>query len=270
MIDALRPFVNESSSNVTDPGSRQSVDKYRNILTRVVDAIRIDVANENRMKQHWSDLAKKSTTVSQLNDNQLLRVLVEAGMKWLESGSANVDVLRTDPNHKALLFKVGSDVDIPDGDTLVRGNTFAQSRDVKSIAAELKSLLYFITRYKPSIIQTQLKEAHSIHLGKMNYHEKEEDAKSEAASSIVDTNIIFGIVIAVVRDPPPTTNGATTIDHFLASRMIVEKGDRVNLMNGGSVGECIITVTNKHFHSCHHLLILLFGFLVTIHSDELQ
>ena len=140
MIDALRPFVNESSSNVTDPDSRQSVDKYRNILTRVVDAIRIDVTNENRMKQHWSDLAKKSTTVSQPNDNQLLRVLVEAGMKWLESGSANVDVLRTDPNHKALLFKIGSDVDVPDGETLVRGNTFAQSRDVKSIAAELKSL----------------------------------------------------------------------------------------------------------------------------------
>ena len=45
------------------------------------------------------------------------------------------------PNHKALLFKVGSDVDVPDGETLVRGKTFAQSRDVKSIAAELKSLL---------------------------------------------------------------------------------------------------------------------------------
>ena len=214
MNDALRPFVNQSSSNVTDPDSKQSVDKYRIFLTRVVDSIPKSVDCRNRAKQYWSGLAKKSKSVRHPDDDLILRVIAEAGEKWLTSGNANLDVRRILPNHRARLFQVG-EVDDPDAETLVRGKTFVPSRDVKPIATELTSLLHFIARHKPGLIETQLKEAHSIYSSKMDYRKKEEDAKSDAADSMIDSNIIFGIVITAVLDPPAVTNGATTIDHFL-------------------------------------------------------
>ena len=72
----------------------------------------------------------------------------------------------------------------------------------------------------------------------MEDHEKERDALADAASEIVETNIIFGIILAAVFEKPRTVNGMNTLDYFLVARSILTpQNSRLKFLAGGGIGE---------------------------------
>ena len=139
------------------------------------------------------------------------------------------------------MFQV-SESDAPDAETLVRGKTFVPSNDVNAIATEWSHFIHFIIRYNPNLIKDQLLEAKKIYNAKIEQNDKEKDAKKDAETKMMDTNIIFGIVLAAVHEKPPIANGLNSLDYFLAARAIIASANgRLKFKNGGGIGAYSLT-----------------------------
>jgi hypothetical protein len=134
------------------------------------------------------------------------------------------------------LFQV-SEPEAPDAEMLVRGKTFVPSTSVDKIVIVWNHFIHFITRYNPKLIEAQLTEAERIYFAKLEHHDKEMDALKDAAAEIVETNIIFGIVLAAVHETPQKENGMNCMEYFLvASAINAPFGNRLSFICGGSIG----------------------------------
>lgn len=230
--NALRCFVDTSSTNVGDASNKVFIDKHLTLLTKVIDAM--DSATD--AETFFRDLASKPSTISRLDDKPIIKVIDQAGRLWLTSQNANNDVRRISQGHRGRLFQV-SEPEAPDAETLVKGRTFVPSNDVEPIATEWSHFIHFIARYNPRLIKDQLDEAEKIYNAKLQQHEKEKDAKIDAAQKIIDTNIIFGIVLVAVHEKPLIANGLNSMDYFLVARAIIAPANsRLKFKHGGGIG----------------------------------
>ena len=234
---ALRCFVDQTTTDAGDASKKNFIDKHLALLTKVIDAMDTDADEE----KYFRDLASKTSSTSRADDDPLLKLIDNAGCLWLKSGNANTDVRRISPGHRGRLFQV-SESDAPDAETLVRGKTFVPSNDVNAIATEWSHFIHFIIRYNPNLIKDQLLEAKKIYNAKIEQNDKEKDAKKDAETKMMDTNIIFGIVLAAVHEKPPIANGLNSLDYFLAARAIIASANgRLKFKNGGGIGAYSLT-----------------------------
>ena len=229
--EALSPFVDTTSTNRGDRRNIHFVERHRSLVVKVIDH---EFPKQNP-DQFWHQLASMSSTMQQDGDPPILKVIADAGKEWFTSGAANNDVHRITAGHRAQLFQVG-EPKAPDAETLVRGKTFVISPHPEKIVTEWDHLIHFIVRRKPSLIEQQLKEAQVIYNYHISQNERERDAKTIASQKIVNTNIIVGIVLAAVLEPPSTPNGINTMQYFLVSRAIESSGDGgLKFKHGGGI-----------------------------------
>ncbi len=98
--------------------------------------------------------------------------------------------------------------------------------------------IHFICRHNPTLIRVQLNEALDIYNAKIERHEKEKDALADAAQEIVQTNILFGIILAAIHEQPQSANGMNSLDYFLvASSILAPTNNRLKFLAGGGIGE---------------------------------
>ena len=229
----LQCFVDPSSTNKKDSCNKDFVDRHLNLVTTVIDTM---PANQDA-ELYWRNLALKPSTSSLPGDIPILKVIAQAGSLWLTTQNANNDVARISAGHRGRLFQV-SEPDAPDAETLVKGKTFVRSPNVDSIVTEWNHFICFIFRFNNQLIETQIRDAEKIYHGQMEHHEKEKDAKLEAARKIIDTNIIFGIILAATFEKSSHGNGPNTMDYFLVARSIVApRNGRLKFKYGGSICE---------------------------------
>lgn len=253
-------FVDPSSTNKKDSCNKDFVDRHLYLVTKVIDVM----PDNQDAELYWRNLALKSSTSSLPGDNTILKVIQKAGSLWLTSQNANNDVARISSGHRGRLFQVSAP-DAPDAETLVRGSTFVHSPNVDSLVTEWNHFIHFIFRFNNQLIAKQIKEAEEIYYSQMNHHDKEKDAKLETERKIIDTNIIFGMILAATFEKPSHGNGPNSMDYFLVARSInAPRRGRLNFKAGGSICEysyCISytiyphqpCLTHHDFHSsCQH------------------
>ena len=231
---ALSPFVDPSSTNAIDCGNIAFVKKHLPLVAKLIDSMEMDRASTPEL--FFRQLVSKTSTTQLQGDHEALKVVQLAGSQWLKN-AANFDVLHISAGHRGRLFTV-SEPEAPDAETMVSGRTFVQSQKVDKIVTEWNHFIHFICRHNPSMIDDQLGKAREIYYKKMEDHEKERDALADAASEIVETNIIFGIILAAVFEKPRTVNGMNTLDYFLVARSILTpQNSRLKFLAGGGIGE---------------------------------
>ena len=211
--DALRCFVDPSSTNRGDASNKSFVKKHLILVTKMIDAME----STERSEQHFRELVSKTSTLQLQGDHAALRPIELAGRLWLTTNNANLDVGRIIQGHRGRLFQV-SEPEAPDAETMVKGKTFVPSLNVDKIVGVWSHFIHFIIRHNPKLIEYQLHEAQDIYFQKVASHDKETDAMKVAAAEIVNTNIIFGIVLAAVHERPTTANGLNSMDYFLKKK----------------------------------------------------
>ncbi len=231
---ALSPFVDPSSTNANDCSNIAFVKKHLPLVAKLIDSMEMDRASSPDL--FFRQLVSKTSTTQLQDDHEALKVVQLAGSQWLKK-AANFDVPLISAGHRGRLFTV-SEPEAPDAETMVSGRTFVPSQKVDKIVTEWNHFIHFICRHNPSMIQDQLCQAREIYYKKMEDHEKERDALADAASEIVETNIIFGIILAAVFEKPRTVNGMNTLNYFLVARSILTpQNSRLKFLAGGGIGE---------------------------------
>ena len=254
--DALSCFIDPLSTNRGDKSNKEYVKKHRILVAKAIDEINSSVTSS---EQFFRQLVSKTSTLHSPEDHAALKAIHLAGTSWLTSNSANNDVSRISQGHRGRLFQV-SEPEAPDAEMLVRGKTFVPSASVDKIVTVWNRFIHFITRYNPKLIEAQLTEAQRIYFAKLEHHDKEMDALKDAAAEIVETNIIFGIVLAAVHETPQKANGMNSVEYFLvASAINAPVGNRLSFKYGGSIGEYFSSLSLFPHSSLTHSHCLLFA-----------
>ena len=231
---ALSVFVDPSSTNAGDSTNIVFVKKHLPLVLKVIDVI--DTSGSASPDLFFRHLVSKTSTTQLQNDHRSLKVIKLAGNQWLKS-AANYDVTHISPGHRGRLFQV-SEPEAPDAETMVSGKTFVPSKNMENIVTVWNHFIHFICRHNPTLIQDQLDEALDIYNAKIEHHEKEKDALADAAQEIVQTNIIFGIILAAIHEQPQSANGMNSLDYFLVARSILAPpNNRLKFLAGGGIGE---------------------------------
>ncbi len=230
---ALSVFVDPSSTNAGDSTNMAFVKKHLPLVSKAIDEIDNGSASPDMF---FRRLVSKTSTTQLQNDHGALKVVKLAGTQWLKN-AANYDVTHISPGHRGRLFQV-SEPEAPDAETMVSGKTFVPSKNIENIVTVWNHFIHFICRHNPTLIQDQLDEALDIYNAKIEHHDKEKDALADAAQEIVQTNIIFGIILAATHEQPQSVNGMNSLDYFLVARSILAPpNNRLKFLAGGGIGE---------------------------------
>ncbi len=234
---ALSVFVDPSSTNAGDSTNIAFVKKHLPLVLKVIDVI--DTSGSASPDLFFRNLVSKTSTTQLQNDHGSLKVIKLAGNQWLKS-AANYDVPHISPGHRGRLFQV-SEPEAPDAETMVSGKTFVPSKNIDNIVTVWNHFIHFICRHNPTLIRVQLNEALDIYNAKIERHEKEKDALADAAQEIVQTNILFGIILAAIHEQPQSANGMNSLDYFLvASSILAPTNNRLKFLAGGGIGEYFV------------------------------
>lgn len=238
----LKCFVDERSTNTNDVRNLEYAKMHLTLLAVVVD--HSNVTTQQQADVYFRELAnqasKQFSPNGEYGDNEsgMFGVLNKAGRMWMESEAADNDVRRITALFRAMLYQVGTP-DVPNEEILLQGSTFTPTGDMDAVVTEWTHFLLFILRRNPNLIKQQLMEAKEIYQAKLRHHQNEQDAAKDAAENIVDTNIIFAILMQALFEEPTMTNGANTLHLFIVGRSIITPTDRTLLKfkHANGIGE---------------------------------
>ena len=222
---SLQCFVD--ASKTTPEKNKAYTDAYRhvNVLLPIID--------ETEPQKFRARLIEMSQQVDEpfnaQSDRTIIRVLIKAVALWFESGAANLDVCRCSANVRRMLYQLGSQADLPSEEVLLQGSTFVPSGKTKYIITECEKLILFLSRNNWSGMNIHLTQAETIFNSiQPSVFDKEEDAIKLAASYIVDTSIIPGLLVTVMLEMTASA-GTNMIAQFLAARSISTAANRDHL-----------------------------------------
>jgi hypothetical protein len=185
----------------------------------------------------FRELAMSAT--SKLNsEKQIHHIILEAGKRWLKL-TANSDVQCISALLRGQMYTVGN-TEAPDEDSLVRGRTFTSSYCMDAVIDEWVHFFGFIIHHLPSLIAKQIQQAAEIYAIQCRHqHQTEPIAREMAIAQIIETNIIYGILLEALIQKPATKQELTIIDLYLVARSVsaTEHKQQVNLRSGSVICE---------------------------------
>jgi hypothetical protein len=98
----------------------------------------------------------------------------------------------------------------------------------------------FIIHHLPSLIAKQIQQAAEIYAIQCRHqHQTEPIAREMAIAQIIETNIIYGILLEALIQKPATKQELTIIDLYLVARSVsaTEHKQQVNLRSGSVICE---------------------------------
>ena len=245
--ESLQCFIDQSKPEEEKKSIMSDAKRHINTFMPLVD--KYNPQTFGSKLREMSD--KQDKPFDPTSDNPIIKVILIAGRRWLETGSANADVSRCTANHRGMLYKVGSQAGLPSEDALVQGSTFVPSGKMKYIVQEFEKLILFLSRSHWKGMSDQLVQAetilHAVPLG--DFDEADDNIKT-AADKIVDTNILSGIILAALLEPPHTPNGTNMIGMHLAARSIRAVNGRDHL--GFKSGNLIAKIANSLLRLTRH------------------
>ena len=245
--ESLQCFIDQSKSEEEKKSTMSDAKRHTITLMALVD--KYNPHTFGPKLREMSDKQDKPFDPS--SDNSIVKLILIAGRRWLETGSANVDVSRCSANHRGMLYKIGSQASLPSEDALVQGSTFVPSGKMQYIVQEFEKLILFLSRSHWTGMKDQLTQAETIlHAVPIGEFDEPDDNVKTAADNIVDTNILPGIILAALIESPHTPNGTNMIGMHLAARSIKAVAGRDHL--GFKSGNVIAKIANSLLRLTRH------------------
>jgi len=229
---ALQCFIDPASTTPTED-QLQHARQYLSIFRRY---LLFYIPNPSSSGRVFHKLAM-SASAKFNSEQQIHHILLEAGKRWLKC-SANSDVQCISALLRGQMYTVGN-TEAPDEDSLVRGRTFTSSYSMDAVIDEWVHFFGFIICHLPSLIARQIRQAAEIYLSRCRLHVSEPIAREVAIAQIIETNIIYGILIETLIQEPATKKEMTIIDLYLVARSVSasEYKQQVNLRSGSVICE---------------------------------
>ena len=172
--------------------------------------------NQNTPGSLKNTLFDYSTMMTKSDTNSNLKLLLYSGKRWLESDAANMDVCMVPVHHRNNIYQIGNTHTDNDND-LLRGGTFVWSENVSSIVTQFLSLIKFAYEIKWPQITPFLTKVQDIYIMSLeDPSNNNEDEYDLASVKLVNTNIIFCILIEILLEKPSIPNGPNIVYKYLA------------------------------------------------------
>ena len=210
---SLNSFIIEELVNAF--GNKENADRAHDYLTSFI--LLIDQRSPGLLKNLLSGYA----TMFKAKQNDVnMQIILEAGKKWLQSNSANLDVRMVPVHHRNGIYLVGNTFLESDKD-LQKGSTFVWSENVDSIYDQFHSLLTFAHETKWPTMSPYLDKISDL-LMQISEHTNDDtqDEFDLTASKLINTNILFGLLNEILLEQPCTPNGPNLIYRYLAGATV--------------------------------------------------
>jgi len=219
---SIHCFINHLSSSNDDilakSLSLQRAYQHQSLLLTVID----NATSPQECSSTFRDLSKNASAKFDPNrDDSSILIVIQAAKMYLDTGAANFDVLRLCALFRGMLYQVGvSDVVINE-EMMLQGCTFVPSKKMKYLLEELEALILFVLRTNPGLISNQVNQASQIHSYVIdNFSQMEEhDLAAEAATRLIDTNAIYGMMLSILLEQSDRLK-PNTLQLFLVGRSI--------------------------------------------------
>ena len=199
----------------------------------------ISQASPGKLKLTLTDYARFSKSVHNHNDLNL-KLLLAAGQKWIRSQSANMDVRMVPVHHRNEIYLVGRSFTDADKD-LLKGCTFVWSDNIDSIISAFLSLMTFAHGSKCPLMMPYLnrvQDVYNILLDDGENHIEPDKLEDYAATKVVNTTIISGLLTEILLEKPSLPNGPNLIYHYLASAIVkTNSSSIVSLRNANEISK---------------------------------
>ena len=181
------------------------------------------------------DMNKKLT----LDDASInFSLLLQSSKKWLKSGAANMDVGHLSADVRNRVYTIGTCVAQSDRD-LFRGSTFVATDDMKFVVPELESLLLFASNMNYTRMTSHKVQAMRVYESvPYSENETEDERDQKAYSRILDSNIIPGLLVTILLEPPRFPNGPNLISDYLAACSVkVDHQNHISFRNPNEISK---------------------------------
>lgn len=166
-------------------------------------------------------------------------LLLLSGKMWLQSNSANMDVRMVHVHHRNSMYLIGNT--LPDSDKdLLKGSTFVWSENIEVIVSQFTSLITFAHNTKWPILTPFISQVDQIYMTTrdMDPSRDKQQVLDLAASKIVNTNIIFGLLTEILLEQPCLPNGPNLIYKFLAGSTVrLNHNQTITLRNHNEISK---------------------------------
>ena len=252
--EATACFIDQSDeSNM--PQAKEKIRQHTQLLLPVTDNAPTPQQCHLQFKKLATDAFKPFTPTS---DDCNILIILQAGEKYLTCGAANFDVWRLSAFFRSMLYQVGTAA-APNEEMLLQGATFVPSQKMFFIVDEFKHLILFVLRTNPSLITQQMTQATSIHHyvgNEFSGRMKEDEIAEESAKRIIDTNILFGMILSILLEPTDKLK-PNTLQLFITGRAIKSVQDKSYLQfyNANKIGKRCNSLLRvfRHF-VCGHIV----------------
>ena len=186
-----------------------------------------------------TNLSKYISMMKSKHSDPIIEVILLSGKKWLQSDAANMDVRAVPVHHRSAMYLIGNSFYETDKD-LLKGSTFVWSENVDTILAQYTSLINFSFAIKWSTMEPYLSKVQSVYVMTQEMHTAQ-DPKSItdiAASKLVNTNVIYGLLMEMLLEQPKIPNGPTLIYKYLAGATSkINHNQEVSLRNHNEISK---------------------------------
>lgn len=213
---ATQCFIDDSMDSASKKQARNKVDEHKSLLLPIIDSY----PNPSQCASQFKKLADcASKTFDPASDDPNICIIVESGVNYLTCGAAELDVLRVSPFFRSMLYQVGTAA-TPNEEMLLQRSTFVPTKKMNFIVDEFKHLVLFVLRTNPNLIKEQLRQATQIHdfvIEHFSSNMDEDEMLQETCKRVIDTNILFGMMIAILLEEP-TGLKPNTLQLYLVGR----------------------------------------------------
>jgi hypothetical protein len=168
-----------------------------------------------------------------------IEVILLSGKKWLQSDAANMDVRAVPVHHRSAMYLIGNSFYETDKD-LLKGSTFVWSENVDAILAQFTSLIRFSFAIEWSTLGPYLSKVRSVcsMTQELDTSQDLQSITDITASKLVNTNVIYGLLMEMLLEQPQTPNGPTLIYKYLAGLTAkINHNQEVSLRNHNEISK---------------------------------
>jgi superfamily II DNA helicase RecQ len=207
---SMRPFAHAELINCF--GSEEAAHNAHEYLTSYIHIM--TQGSPGLFKRNLSEYISMMT--SKHNDPSVELILL-SGKKWLQSDAANMDVRAVPVHHRNAMYLIGNSFYETDKD-LLKGSTFVWSENVDTILSQFSSLINFSFSIKWPTLEPYLSKVQTVYImtQEMDASQDPQLVTDRAATQLVNTNIIYGLLMEMLLEDPQIPNGPTLIYKYLA------------------------------------------------------
>jgi hypothetical protein len=188
--------------------------------------------------------------------NTTLKLLLISGKQWLQSNSANMDVRMVPVHHRNSIYLIGNTHSDNDKD-LVKGATFMWSDNVDVIVDQFSSLITFAHEMNWPPMTQFLEKVQQVYMMALeDTNNNNDDEYALASVKMVNTNIIFGLLMEILLEEPTIPNGPNLIYKYLAGSIVRKtQNATVTLRNANEISKNVNALLRLFRHGVCSLYI---------------